>query len=44
MIAIDSKSATIALLLVLPVLSGCAAVGASYGAESAYNAAFRTKD
>jgi hypothetical protein len=43
MTAIDAKSAIIALLLLLPVLSGCAAVGASYGAESAYNAAFRTK-
>jgi|SRR5450432_1344566 len=43
MTAIDAKSATIALLLVLPVLAGCASVGASYGAESAYNVAFRTK-
>jgi hypothetical protein len=26
-----------------PLLSGCASIGAAYGAESAYNAAFRTK-
>jgi hypothetical protein len=43
MTAMDAKSVTVAVLLVIPVLSGCAAVGASYGAESAYNAAFRTK-
>lgn len=30
-------------LCVAPVVSGCASIGASYGAESVYNAAFRTK-
>ena len=39
----EAKSATTALLFALLMLSGCASIGASYGVESAYNAAFRTK-
>ena len=38
-----AKSLATASLFLLAMLSGCASVGASYGVESAYNAAFRTK-
>jgi hypothetical protein len=30
-------------LCIAPVVSACASIGVSYGIESAYNAAFRTK-
>ena len=30
-------------MCILPLVSGCASIGAAYGGESAYNAAFRVK-
>jgi hypothetical protein len=43
MLCLCSIPATIVLSCVVPLLSGCAAIGAAYGGETAYNAAFRTK-